>query len=552
MPTPHSGEKEQDFISRCIPVVLDDGTAESNDQAVAICYSMWEEAMDKSELYTLARDAIGLARSVINDGKMMTALAEAKDTDTRTLANTMIDELEAKLTEQENGEREKAQMAKEERAQRYGISAVDGKAVTKPSEFSNIPDDDFGDPVNYAYPADEEHARAALGYFNHETARADGGYSEADWSKVGARLAKLVSKYLEADYEFSDGKLAQKASEVQPLTSVDVLNLLAELDEMRERLQKFVTVPDSVSELAESSTGIISLSEDGSQPAENGARAPLRVEFALIRPGFGNKRDNNYYPAEMLRRDAHVFEGVKMYTTDHRPGEKSERTEVAVVEKMPVRFLDDGTPVGVAAIFDPDFAEKTRNRAAQGHLATLENSILGKGRTKAGMIGEKKANIVEALTEGVSVDWVTKAGAGGRALNLAESEQEPVEEVNDMENEQEQVGEQETEQEPQGEQPQAPVEEVWLSEDDVSSILEGAKLPESAKARLSDGKYQDQDALKEAVQAEVDYIKELTGAGQPVMPQGKTQAKAAVTLVEREATMSAVNSKWLGSRARKE
>lgn len=42
MPTPQQGESRTDFISRCIPIVLDDGTADSNDQAVAVCSSMWE------------------------------------------------------------------------------------------------------------------------------------------------------------------------------------------------------------------------------------------------------------------------------------------------------------------------------------------------------------------------------------------------------------------------------------------------------------------------------------------------------------------------------
>lgn len=42
MPTPREGESRDDFVSRCIPIVLDDGTAESNDQAVAICNSMYE------------------------------------------------------------------------------------------------------------------------------------------------------------------------------------------------------------------------------------------------------------------------------------------------------------------------------------------------------------------------------------------------------------------------------------------------------------------------------------------------------------------------------
>jgi hypothetical protein len=43
MPTPGKDEKEKDFISRCIPIVLKEGTAKDNKQAAAVCYSMWRE-----------------------------------------------------------------------------------------------------------------------------------------------------------------------------------------------------------------------------------------------------------------------------------------------------------------------------------------------------------------------------------------------------------------------------------------------------------------------------------------------------------------------------
>lgn len=43
MPTPRKDETQKDFVSRCIPYVLKEGTAESRDQVVAICFSMWRE-----------------------------------------------------------------------------------------------------------------------------------------------------------------------------------------------------------------------------------------------------------------------------------------------------------------------------------------------------------------------------------------------------------------------------------------------------------------------------------------------------------------------------
>lgn len=43
MPKPRSGEAHDDFISRCVLQTIDDGTADSPEQAVAICESIWRE-----------------------------------------------------------------------------------------------------------------------------------------------------------------------------------------------------------------------------------------------------------------------------------------------------------------------------------------------------------------------------------------------------------------------------------------------------------------------------------------------------------------------------
>lgn len=49
MPEPKPGETKQNFVQRCIPEVLEDGAAESNDQAVAICNSIWDEAQNVTQ-----------------------------------------------------------------------------------------------------------------------------------------------------------------------------------------------------------------------------------------------------------------------------------------------------------------------------------------------------------------------------------------------------------------------------------------------------------------------------------------------------------------------
>lgn len=41
MPTPNKGEKESEFIPRCISILINEGT--DQEQAAAICYSKWND-----------------------------------------------------------------------------------------------------------------------------------------------------------------------------------------------------------------------------------------------------------------------------------------------------------------------------------------------------------------------------------------------------------------------------------------------------------------------------------------------------------------------------
>lgn len=60
-------------------------------------------------------------------------------------------------------DREAAREAQAARSQRYGIAVKSGGNVTKPGEWENVPDEQWGDPVNYRYPMpDKAHARNAL------------------------------------------------------------------------------------------------------------------------------------------------------------------------------------------------------------------------------------------------------------------------------------------------------------------------------------------------------------------------------------------------------
>ena len=271
---------------------------------------------------------------------------------------------------------------------------------------------------------------------------------------------------------------------------------------------------DAVTEfaVAEAESGeVIGLVPEDSKAATD-PRAPLRLFVQIIKPGWGNARDNNYYPAELLKRDSHIFEGAKMYATDHKPSEKNVRSEVGLMEKAPVFFTDDGAPVGIAVIHEPNFAEATRNRHAAGHLRTLKCSIYAKGEVKEGFEKDgRKGNLVEAIVAEPKpdVDWVSREGAGGAALDLAEDEK-------------------------------------FLSEAEVNGFLSTVKLPEPAVEWLREGQYQDTDKLKSAVEKARDRIKTLTKSGK-VFGQGageNEEEKEEVSMEEYDASYSAIAEKY--------
>ena len=46
MPEPTAGESKKEYIDRCIPYLVKEGKPQ--DQAVAICYSMWKQKREST------------------------------------------------------------------------------------------------------------------------------------------------------------------------------------------------------------------------------------------------------------------------------------------------------------------------------------------------------------------------------------------------------------------------------------------------------------------------------------------------------------------------
>lgn len=274
---------------------------------------------------------------------------------------------------------------------------------------------------------------------------------------------------------------------------------------------------------------------------ETGRRAPVVVDFRMLQPGPGNKKHRRYYPADVLKRDIHVFDGADVYATDHIHKERNEETKKGQVLQCPAYFMEDGSPIGRVLIYDPYQAEKARNRADAGALDTLQCSIFGKGKATPGQVDGQNYSIVQEMTRGLYLDLVSSGGAGGQAQTLVESENGG-ETMNDTEEKttpdaDTEVTEVDIEESATGEaEPEADeTPQPMLESEAIDTALAEVKLPKFVKAALSVGQYADTDALQEAVADAIAEVKKMTGSGNVVgLGESETPKAETLTVEERE------------------
>ena len=147
------------------------------------------------------------------------------------------------------------------------------------------------------------------------------------------------------------------------------------------------------------------------------------VGLTVIRAGF-NKSKKRYYPAEMLKRDYKVFEGMKMFVDHSTLAQDRSRPEGSVRDwagNLSKLWVDgDGTVRGEAAIIDEQLKLKLANLREHKQLPTMGISIRAVGEAREAEVEGRRTLLVERLVKGRSVDFVTYAGAGG-AVEMLES-----------------------------------------------------------------------------------------------------------------------------------
>ena len=123
------------------------------------------------------------------------------------------------LQEEDRDAAKKAQLA---RSKKYGIGVKGGGNATKPAAYADVPDGKFADPVNYRYPlSPDERAVNAVTRFNDSDNKGKGGYTDAEWSKLGQRISKA-----NAGKVYRDGQVVDQ--EEQESESDDSLDTFVE------------------------------------------------------------------------------------------------------------------------------------------------------------------------------------------------------------------------------------------------------------------------------------------------------------------------------------
>lgn len=150
--------------------------------------------------------------------------------------------------------------------------------------------------------------------------------------------------------------------------------------------------------------------------------AARTVWVTPIKPGWGNSRDNNYYPTKTLKEavDGGKFNHAKMFMDHPRKSDEKDLPERSVKDWFATTreaVWDDKAQEPRVPIKVHDQAVYDRFQEAPEQIAF---SVLGGGVGRPGAVEGKKGRIVESITNLRSLDWVTEAGAGGQ-LAFAES-----------------------------------------------------------------------------------------------------------------------------------
>lgn len=224
---------------------------------------------------------------------------------------------------------------------------------------------------------------------------------------------------------------------------------------------------------------------------ETAIRADGTVPIKVIAPGWGT---SGYYSPEVLARDGpRVFTaGMHMHLDHPTAQEEAQRPERSVKDLAGTLATGavwnaDG-PAGPGLYADANVLKPYQ--AAIGELAPhIGVSIRATGKAVRGEAEGRKGNIIEAITAGRSIDYVTVPGAGGQILQLFEAARDRYQITTEAEFMDEQEARELTEAKTALEAEVARLREALLlreARDVVVEALAKLDMPEPTRVRLTE------------------------------------------------------------------
>jgi len=156
---------------------------------------------------------------------------------------------------------------------------------------------------------------------------------------------------------------------------------------------------------------------------ESAVDANGTVQLKIIQPGWGS---SGYYSAAMLERDGPAIftAGLHMYLDHPSESESADRPErsvrdIAGVLTSDARWDADGAAgPGLYAEAEVVGAYRDLVEDLAPHIGV---SIRAFGTVSEGEADGRRGRLIDGLVSAESVDWVTRAGAGGQVVTMLES-----------------------------------------------------------------------------------------------------------------------------------
>jgi hypothetical protein len=180
-------------------------------------------------------------------------------------------------------------------------------------------------------------------------------------------------------------------------------------------------------------------------------------QVVLITAGPGNRRDGNFYPPDVIQRDAGVFEGVKCFLNHPTRSEDEERPERAVQEisgwfsgvavspntevtalvnykgdlqgQLAEAAVEMQRCVEAAIAYGRQYPGTDKvllgfsiNAEGPSHVATAGDLIESYPQYAAALALRDTWNVVDGIASAMSVDLVTFPARGGRVVGLTEAQ----------------------------------------------------------------------------------------------------------------------------------